>query len=196
MESTPLAIQGDDEIVAKVVVKTQDVRNQFKALQAKFAEEQRNLPESGKGHNQDWPAFEEVLAIPFIPVAQRLKLLENFRKLSYQLNQDVAARDVDIKEDQNLEKAARRRAFRQGRMLLAILGKRTFEANNARDVNLLPLDQVEGILKVLLNAEKWWERLAETSSQVARRGASWPTTSTARLRWAGKSATWTRPRMP
>ncbi len=161
-----------DDVPADTRLSLTEVKNLTDALNAEFTELQRMFDaESGSLTGvvlpSNWHAIDNALAVPFLPVDRRMKLLTELRAISRQLlekgqSQNIAAQAAPFN--------AKEQAERQGRMALAILGDRWVDDADARaraprGSALLNYSNLKQRV-VQPNAGAWWDSLREAGDQI------------------------------
>jgi hypothetical protein len=135
----------------------------------------------------DWYDAEGALAVPFMDANLRMKLLANSRRITHTLLTETGdkpseATGSEKKEEENAQKEANR----QGRMALADLGKRWFDA--CKPGELETFEQVHSRIDTLVAAPNWGETLAKAENQIGARWQQMPVESNTRTEGALKSA--------
>jgi Mg-chelatase subunit ChlD len=128
------AAPGEGPDAEQVGKKARAVEEQYKKVVARFddryKEYQRNV---GELTQKDWKALDEALTMPILTgVENRLKLIRLAYRVSNQLNRDTKAHVSDVPETDatKLEEQASKRAYREARAEMAILGKDAFAKFN------------------------------------------------------------------
>jgi hypothetical protein len=174
-DTQPKSLQQRTDLVSRGMNK---LRSQFDDLYKKLAIS-ANL-------QIDWYDAEGALAVPFMDANLRMKLLANSRRISHTLLTETGdkpseATGAEKKEEENAQKEANR----QGRMALADLGKRWFDA--CKPGELETFDQVHSRIDTLVAAPNWGETLAKAENQIGARWQQMPVESNTRAEAALKS---------
>src|SRR5262249_30079510 len=117
-DTQPKSLQERTDLVSRGMNK---LRSQFDDLYKKLAIS-ANL-------QIDWYDAEGALAVPFMDANLRMKLLANSRRISHTLLTETGDKPSEATgSEKREEENAQKEANRQGRMALADLGKRWFDA--------------------------------------------------------------------
>ena len=148
---------GDTDAVLKLAdtLQTGDAtRPGFDRLAADFKAHCAALSEKAVPSN--WHAIDAALEVPFIPPADRATLLEKSRSISRGLESAGSFTGADVTKVVPQEMAQR-----QGRMAVAVLGRRGFGARTGG----LPKDDVAALI-AQPDRSAWWESLTAAGAEI------------------------------
>jgi hypothetical protein len=105
----------------------------LRTLDEKWKEFQREYDEARGGNfpsaQKPWNRLEALLAVPFLPPADREQLLKKSRQISKTLNAETERSEkVEPISEEAQAEVSRERAWVQGRLALASLGREAFDA--------------------------------------------------------------------
>src|SRR5262249_42563126 len=116
----------------------------------------------------DWYDAEGALVAPFLESSLRMKVVINSRRISHTFLNETADKPGEAGgADKKEEELAQNQAKRQGRMALATLGKRWFDA--CKPGELQKFAEVQNLLDAF-GAPNWTTALAKAEDQI---GARW-----------------------
>jgi hypothetical protein len=152
-------------------------------LQRGFAEHVRRLGDSA---GSSWDNVEAALATPLLAPEERGGLLRAQRLRDAQVRPTEEGGE-DPAHQEYITKQLQRRARRQGRMALAVLGEGWFDEISGGERE--PWSKVVGRLELFDAAEKWWIPLDRAGEEIGWRWREMPVVADRRARQAKDSAT-------
>lgn len=158
------------DAVATIQKKAADLTTQLDTLRREFlgqCERMASVDLPGV-----WRDSGDALSVPFLPADERLRLLENKRRISYEfLTRSIGENPAPILEKSVASRSADA-ARRQGRMALARLGSEWYAALGAKDAQTY--DVVGFRIRSAADGDAGWQTLLDAGAQIASHSLALP----------------------